>query len=112
MVLVSGYILEIFRSSIILSTQVHIATTRILCCKTTDRSEYSDLFLEELVSHGEEGDGETASEEQNEVNSQLVSKQKNNIIKANGMECILWRVETELNTQSLSYRNVQTHRKR
>ena len=80
MVLVSGYILEIFRlSSIILSTQVHISTTRILCT-TTDRSEYSDLFLEELVSHGEEGDGEAAPEEQDEVHSQLVSKQKHRII--------------------------------
>ena len=33
------------------------------------------------MSHGEEGDRKTASEEQNEVNSQLVSKQKRIIIK-------------------------------
>lgn len=81
MVLVSGYILEIFRlSSIILSTQVHISTTRILCT-TTDWSEYSHLFLQELVSHGQEGNGEAAAEEQDEVSSQLVSKNRNRIIK-------------------------------
>ena len=33
------------------------------------------------MSHGEEGDRKTTSEEQNEVNSQLVSKQKHMIIK-------------------------------
>ena len=33
------------------------------------------------MSHGEEGDRKTTSEEQNEVNSQLVSKQKRIIIK-------------------------------
>ena len=86
MVLVSCYILEIFWSSIILSTQVHISTTRILCT-TTDRSEYSHLFLEELVSHGEEGDRQAASEEHNEVSSQLVSKQKSMIMRANLLEC-------------------------
>ena len=81
MVLVSGYILEIFRlSSIILSTQVHISTTRILCT-TTDWSEYSHLFLQQLVSHGQEGNGEAAAEEQDEVSSQLVSKNRNRIIK-------------------------------
>ena len=80
MVLVSGYILEIFRlSSIILSTQVHISTTRILCT-TTDWSEYSHLFLQELVSHGQEGNGEATTEEQDEVSSQLVSKNRNRII--------------------------------
>merc|ERR1719220_1068074 len=73
MVLVSGFFLEIFRlSSSILSTQVHISTTRILCT-TTDWSEYSHLFLQELVSHGQEGNGEAAAEEQDEVSSQLVS---------------------------------------
>ena len=33
------------------------------------------------MSHGEEGDRKTAPEEQNEVNSQLVSKQKHIILK-------------------------------
>ena len=37
----------------------------------------SRLFLEQLVSHSKEGDGESTAEEQNEVNSQLVSKQEN-----------------------------------
>ena len=37
----------------------------------------SRLFLEQLVSHSKEGDGESAAEEQNEVDSQLVSKQEN-----------------------------------
>ena len=32
-----------------------------------------NLFLEKLMSHGEEGDGESAAEEQNEVGGQLVS---------------------------------------
>ena len=31
------------------------------------------LFLEKLMSHGQEGDGEPAAEEQNEVCGQLVS---------------------------------------
>ena len=33
------------------------------------------------MSHSKEGDGESAAEEQNEVNSQLVSKQKRIIIR-------------------------------
>ena len=34
------------------------------------------LFLEKLMSHGEEGDGEPAAEEQDEVGGQLVSGKK------------------------------------
>merc|ERR1719189_2410890 len=56
--------------------------------KTTDRSEYSHLFLEELVSHGKEGDGETASEEHNEVSSQLES-----VVDGEG-KIVSWRRQT------------------
>ena len=34
----------------------------------------SKLFLEELVSHGNEGDGESAAKEEDEVDCQLVSE--------------------------------------
>lgn len=34
----------------------------------------SELFLEELVSHGNEGDRESTAEEEDEVNCQLVSE--------------------------------------
>ena len=37
-------------------------------------SMVSDLFLEELMSHGNEGDGQSTTEEEDEVNSQLVSE--------------------------------------
>ena len=41
------------------------------------------------MSHGEEGDRKTASEEQNEVNSQLVSKQKHIILKRQNIKLFL-----------------------
>ena len=37
-----------------------------------DETDDTDLFLEELVAHGEEGDGEPRAEEKNEVGGQLV----------------------------------------
>ena len=43
------------------------------------------------MSHGEEGDRKTASEEQNEVNSQLVSKQKRIIIRRQVVDVITER---------------------
>jgi len=36
------------------------------------REKHAALFLEELVPNGVEGEGESTSEEQYEVNSQLV----------------------------------------
>ena len=47
-----------------------------------------NLFLQELMSHGQEGDREPTAEEENEVDSQLVSATKHNYID-NGKHPIL-----------------------
>ena len=46
----------------------------MLCKTKTVSIIITELFLEELVSHGNEGDGESTAEEEDEVNCQLVSE--------------------------------------
>ena len=46
------------------------------------------LLLQELVTDGVEGDGETASEEQDKVDGQLVPEKKN----INNNNILFWKV--------------------
>ena len=45
-------------------------------CPLSEQKNVMSLFLEELVAHGEEGDGEAGAEEDDEVEGQLVPGEK------------------------------------
>ena len=55
------------------------------------------LFLEELVAHGEEGDGEAGTEEDDEVEGQLVPEEKIEVQLLPGEGCLStrWVIEQQ-----------------